>query len=145
MLSEALERLLPHAGRMRLIERVLRWDAQSIECAVHDPCDPAHPLRLDDELPAVIGLEYGAQAMAVHGALVAGRDAKPRVGLLVAAHEVNWIVPRLDAEEFAARELTVRASRLLGSANQVVYEFVLAAGERSLVSGRASVILSVEQ
>ena len=79
--------------------------------------------------------------MAVHGALIAGRDTDTRVGLLVAAHELAWPVSRLDTIDGA---LTVRARRLLGSAHQVAYEFELRDGERSLVHGRASVVLAVE-
>lgn len=139
MLTE-LERLLPHAGSMRLIAAVRASDATTIECVATSHRDATNPLRIADALPAVCGLEYGAQAMAIHGALAAGRDAKPRVGLLVAAHELRWSVPRLDT---IAQDLTVRATRLLGSAQQVAYEFAVCAGADVLVSGRAGVMLEV--
>ena len=140
MLSDAIEALLPHTGAMRMIAAVAHWDAEAIECVAHSHRDPANPLRIDGRLPAACGLEYGAQAMAIHGSLVAGRDAKPRVGLLVAAHELVWRVARLDTIGGA---LTVRARRLLGSAQQVAYEFDVLVAGRSLVSGRASVMLAV--
>lgn len=140
MLSEGIERLLPHVGAMRMIGAVTQWNEEEIECVAQSHRDPANPLRIDGTLPAACGLEYGAQAMAIHGALVAGRGAKPRVGLLVAAHELVWRVPRLDV---VAGALTVRARRLLGSAHQVAYEFDVLDVERSLVSGRASVMLAV--
>lgn len=140
MLTDALEALLPHVGAMRMIEAVVRWDDEEIECRAHSHRDPSNPLRVDGALPAACGLEYGAQAMAIHGSLVAGRDAKPRVGLLVAAHELAWRVARLDTVTGA---LTIRARRLLGSAQQVAYEFDVLDGGRSLVSGRASVMLAV--
>lgn len=140
MLSANIEHLLPHVGAMRMIAAVLRWSDEDIECVAHSHRDPANPLRIDGTLPAVCGLEYGAQAMALHGALVVGRDAKPRVGLLVAAHELVWRVARLDT---IGGELIVRARRLLGSANQVAYEFDVLDIERSLVHGRASVMLDV--
>ena len=140
MLIDAIETLIPHAGAMRMLAQVLRWSDEDIECVAHSHRDPGNPLRIDGRLPAACGLEYGAQAMAVHGALVAGRDAKPRVGLLVAAHELAWRVARLDTVTGA---LTVRARRLLGSAQQVAYEFDVVHAGRSLVSGRASVMLAV--
>jgi predicted hotdog family 3-hydroxylacyl-ACP dehydratase len=62
------------------------------------------------------------------------------VGLLVAAHELVCRVARLDT---IGGELIVRARRLLGSANQVAYEFDVRDIERSLVHGRASVMLDV--
>ena len=141
MLSDRIEDLLPHVGAMRMIAAVRRWTEEEIECVAVSHRDPANPLRIEGQLPAACGLEYGAQAMAIHGALVAGRDAKPKVGLLVAAHELEWQVSRLDT---IAGALTVRARRLLGSAHQVAYEFELRDGERSLVHGRASVMLAVE-
>jgi predicted hotdog family 3-hydroxylacyl-ACP dehydratase len=140
MLIDAIEHLLPHVGAMRMIAAVAHWSDESIECVARSHHDPANPLRVGGILPAACGLEYGAQAMAIHGALVAGRDAKPRVGLLVAAHELVWRVARLDTISGA---LTVRARRLLGSAQQVAYEFAVLDLERSLVSGRASVMLAV--
>jgi len=140
MLIEKIETLLPHVGTMRMIAAVASWSEDAIECVAHSHRDPGNPLRIDGVLPAACGLEYGAQAMAIHGALVAGRDAKPRVGLLVAAHELVWRVARLDT---IAGALTVRARRLLGSAQQVAYEFDVVDGARSLVSGRASVMLEV--
>ena len=140
MLIEAIDDLLPHVGAMRMIAAVARWSDEEIECVAHSHRDPANPLRIDGVLPAVCGLEYGAQAMAIHGALVAGRATKPRVGLLVAAHELVWRVTRLDT---IAGALTVRARRLLGSAQQVAYEFDLLDAQRPLVSGRASVMLAV--
>lgn len=136
----ALDDLLPHAGRMRMIAAVRKWDETAIECVAVSHRETANPLRIAGELPAVCGLEYGAQAMAIHGALVAQRADKPRVGLLVAVHELRWSVPRLDTVE---EELTVRATRLLGSDLQVAYEFAVVAGTRVLVSGRAGVMLEI--
>jgi predicted hotdog family 3-hydroxylacyl-ACP dehydratase len=143
MKGEALELLLPHAGRMRLIAEVLERNEQTIECRAINHRDADHPLRTEVGLPAVCGLEYGAQAMAIHGALIAGYQEKPRAGLLVAAHELTWSIERLDT---IASDLLIRATRLLGSAQQVAYGFEIReirAGAAALVSGRASVMLSV--
>jgi predicted hotdog family 3-hydroxylacyl-ACP dehydratase len=140
MLTEGIETLLPHVGAMRMITAVVHWSEEDIECLAESHRDPANPLWIDRRLPAVCGLEYGAQAMAIHGALVAGRATKPRAGLLVAAHELLWRVARLDT---IAGALTIRARRLLGSSQQVAYEFDVLDGGRSLVSGRASVMLAV--
>jgi predicted hotdog family 3-hydroxylacyl-ACP dehydratase len=140
VLIEAIETLLPHVGAMQMIAEVVRWDDDGIECVAHSHRDATNPLRIEGTLPAACGLEYGAQAMAIHGALMAGREAKPRVGLLVAAHELAWRVARLAT---VGGPLTVRARRLLGSAQQVAYEFDVLDARQSLVSGRASVMLAV--
>lgn len=61
---------VPHQGRMCLLERVLAWDETHIVCEAIGHADPAHPLRDAGRLGAAIGVEYAAQAMAVHGALI---------------------------------------------------------------------------
>ena len=135
-----LELLLPHAGAMRMITDVREWNASGIVCESTTHHDPANPLRIDGVLPAVCGLEYGAQAMAAHGALLAARHQKPRVGYLAAAHELALYCDRLDD---APGPLQIRASCLLSGANHVAYEFSIRCASRAvLIEGRASVVLS---
>lgn len=131
--------LTPHAGRMRLIARVLSHDDLRIACEADSHRDPDNPLRRDAMLPAIVALEYGAQAMAIHGALLAQIGSKPRVGFLVAAHELRWSVARLDDLQ---SPLTIRAERLFGSDNQVAYRFDIEADGQPVMQGRASVVLS---
>ena len=61
--------LLPHAGTARMIERVVRWDAQTIVAATSRHRAPDNPLRKDGRLAAVHLAEFGAQAMAIVGQL----------------------------------------------------------------------------
>lgn len=136
-LDRPLEELLPHAGRMRLIDRVVEYDTVRILCETSSHRAPGHPLAIDGVLAAVCGLEYGAQAMAIHGALVSGGE-RPRVGFLVAARELAWSAPRLDTVE---TPLTIEAQREFGSDNQVSYAFALRAAGREVMRGRASVVL----
>lgn len=136
-----IDALTPHAGAMRLIDRVVSHDETRIVCesASHRAVD--HPLRRDGGLPIICALEYGAQAMAIHGALLARVDAKPRVGYLVAAHELQWSGSTLDR---CATPLTIEATRLFGSDNQVAYAFSVSADGDTVMRGRASVVLSAE-
>jgi len=80
--------LIPHGPSMCLLERVLEWDARAIRCESISHRDPAHPLRENDGLPIWAGIEYAAQAAAVHGALLAGRRS-PRTGVLASLREVR--------------------------------------------------------
>ena len=82
---DAILALVPHQGAMCLWDEVRAWDAGTIQVIAHNHRNPAHPLRSDGRLRAIHLCEYGAQAMAVHGGLLArasGGSAKP--GLLVA-------------------------------------------------------------
>src|SRR5580658_11189609 len=66
-----IEQHIPHKGRMCLLDEVLSWDATRIRCRSATHRSPDNPLRQHGRLGAACGIEYAAQAMAVHGALVA--------------------------------------------------------------------------
>jgi predicted hotdog family 3-hydroxylacyl-ACP dehydratase len=65
---------LPHAGRMCLLERLESWDGDSITCIATSHRDADNPLRRGGRLHAVAGVEYAAQAMALHGSLLSATD-----------------------------------------------------------------------
>jgi predicted hotdog family 3-hydroxylacyl-ACP dehydratase len=131
---------VPHAGRMCLLDRLLRWDASTIECRATSHRDAANPLRGDDGLLAVCAIEYAAQAMALHGGLGAPEGSAPRPGYIASVRNVQCSVSRLDD---IGGELVVTAERLAGDASQVMYAFdVRDEAGRSLVTGRAAVVLN---
>jgi predicted hotdog family 3-hydroxylacyl-ACP dehydratase len=129
-------RLIPHRGSMSLLEAVLRVDAESITCRAQSHRDPLNPLREGGVLPAICGIEYAAQAMAVHGALT--ERLGPRPGMLAAARDVVLSVQRLDD---IPEDLLLTARRLVGESSRILYGFELRAGERELVRGRVAVAL----
>ena len=68
----------------------------------HPGVPMGNPLRAHDRLSAACGIEYAAQAMAVHGALCAGLDGQqtPRNGLLASVRGVdlpNAVMEKLPA------------------------------------------------
>jgi predicted hotdog family 3-hydroxylacyl-ACP dehydratase len=141
---DAIAALIPHGGAMCLLEEVISFDDHCIVCRVVSHRDAAHPLRDDGVLPAICGIEYAAQAMALHGALVgtAAGNARGRRGMLAAARDVTLNVERLDD---IADDLTVSARKLVGENGRVLYEFALHAGGRELARGRATVVLDAGQ
>ena len=132
--------LIPHAGAMCLLDSVEMHDAERIVCIARNQSRPDHPLRVGDALPTLCGIEYAAQAMAVHGGLTALEGARPRAGYLAALRDVRCVRPRLDA---VAGELRIEAIRLMGDAANVIYEFCIAGEDAVILSGRATVILDV--
>ena len=130
---------IPHAGTMCLLDEAVRWDADTIECRAVSHRDPANPLRARGQLAAVHAVEYAAQAMALHGALVS-TDGRPpsRPGYIGAVRAVQLHAARLDE---ATDALTIRAERLAGDASHVLYAFTVCAGERVLAEGRISAAL----
>ncbi len=142
MLTPPIEQLLPHAGRMRLIDRIVSYDDHGIICESDSHRAADHPLAEHGVLSIVCGLEYGAQAMAIHGALLAPNDAQgARHGYLVAASDLHWTVERLDR---CAAPLCIEAICDFRSGQQVAYRFELRAGGTTVLSGRASVVLAAE-
>lgn len=139
---EAIARRIPHQGSMCLLDRVVFWNAERIECVALSHRDAMNPLRAFGRLGIAAGIEYAAQAMAAHGALVgeaAGQsDATPRAGYLASVRGVSLNAVRLDD---VPAPLQVRAQRLMGDSNNIVYSFELAAEERLLLRGRATVVL----
>lgn len=129
---------IPHQGRMCLLERVLSWDAQQIACAATSHRAPDHPLRAAGRLGAATAVEYAAQAMAVHGVLLAGDDRPLGVGYLASVRDLRCHVERLDDQPGALR---VQVCRLSGAAALLLYRFAVSAGGRCLVEGRAAVLL----
>ncbi|MBV8403145.1 MAG: 3-hydroxylacyl-ACP dehydratase, partial [Gammaproteobacteria bacterium] len=105
---EWIEQHIPHKGRMCLLDEVLSWDAGRIRCrsASHRARD--NPLRAHGRLGAACGIEYAAQAMAVHGALIASsaplastvavsvRGSIASMGYLASVRNVALHVSRLD-------------------------------------------------
>jgi predicted hotdog family 3-hydroxylacyl-ACP dehydratase len=135
----ALSALIPHAGSMCLLDAVEEWTAEWIRCASSTHFDPSNPLRLDARLSALHLVEYAAQAMAVHGALLA--QGGPQPGMLGVLRDVRLHVDRIDA---LRAPLIVTATRRLARADGLIYDFnVVLHGSppRPLSEGRISVVL----
>jgi predicted hotdog family 3-hydroxylacyl-ACP dehydratase len=122
---------------MRLLDRVLSHDADSIVCTAVSHRDPANPLRRDGMLPAVCGVEYALQAMAAHGALT-GDGVAQAPGYLASLRGVALHVARLDD---VAEDLRVEARALSRAARGFVYAFEVLAGGVALLSGQAAIII----
>jgi len=123
---------------MCLLDEVLEWDGRALVCRAASHRDPANPLRVAGMLPAACGIEYGAQAMAVHGALLDAQGAPLGRGYLASVRAVKLRALRLDDVE---GDLRVAAARLSAQADHVLYEFSVAGSAGELVSGRAAVVL----
>ena len=134
---------IPHCGPMALIERVLAYHHESIRATADNHRSVDHPLRRGDRLRAIHLCEYGAQSMAVHGALIArdsGQGAHP--GLLVALRGVVLHVERFDDRDGV---LEVSAVREHADARAWLYRFVVHNRGDLLAEGRAMVMLETQE
>jgi predicted hotdog family 3-hydroxylacyl-ACP dehydratase len=138
-----IDQLLPHAGNMCLLHAVQSWDEAGIVCTGVSHHHADNPLRYRGELPAISGLEYAAQAMAVHcGLLAQGNGSPPAAGYLGAVRDLKFQVERLDD---VPGEITIAAERLIGDRSSAMYAFRITARDRELLAGRASVFLQYSE
>lgn len=150
---------IPHQGRMCLLDEVVCWDADRITCRSGSHRDIDNPLRARGELGIACGIEYAAQAMAVHGALVAGAGTpdrpaaavqavtvaaagSPAAGFLVGVRDVQFHANRLDDVQ---DDLVCDVVRVAGDRGTALYEFHLRSGAIPLLSGRATVIFDANE
>jgi predicted hotdog family 3-hydroxylacyl-ACP dehydratase len=129
---------IPHQGSMCLLEEVLSWDLQRIACRSVSHRTMDNPLRAHGRLGAACAIEYAAQAVAVHGALMQCPPATGSgFGMLTSARRVEFAVARLDD---LPHDLLVSAQRLHSDAVSALYSFTLQDGERLLAQGRLSLL-----
>ncbi len=133
---------IPHQGSMCLLDRVEAWGPQRIQCRAISHRAADNPLRANGRLGAACGIEYAAQAMAVHGALLAPPEStRARVGYLVSVRGTKLHVSRLDD---IAADLQVEATCITRSENNILYQFSVSAAGRLLIEGRAAVVVDAE-
>ena len=124
---------------MCLLERALSWDENHIVCNAISHRDPGNPLRNGNSLPAVCGIEYAGQAIALHASLT-GTGGNP--GLLAGARDVELFTSRLDD---ITGELTIRAEKLALESGLALYQFSIYSVNRELLRGRLAVVFNAER
>ncbi len=137
-----IEAHIPHQGSMCLLDGVICWNEQSITCTATTHQLLSNPLRFDGRLSAACGVEYAAQAMAVHGALLASdKQARPRAGFLVSVRGTKIHCKYLDDLK---QVLTINVECINRSDVNLLYAFTLEAENTLLLEGRAAVMTNTE-
>jgi predicted hotdog family 3-hydroxylacyl-ACP dehydratase len=166
-------RHIPHQGRMCLLDEVVSWDAERIRCRGATHHAPDNPLRAGGQLGIACGIEYAAQAMALHGALAAGAadqwagagmsgdgclspgapDAGTSgAGAPGAAVPIAGYLAGVRGVEFHVLrldelpgDLYCEAARVAGDRGTALYEFELRSAGKRLLRGRATVLLDARE
>jgi predicted hotdog family 3-hydroxylacyl-ACP dehydratase len=87
-----IEQVMPHRGSMRLVDRVLAWDSEHITVAVQVPLEG--PFHAEGGVPAYVGIEYMAQAVACWAGCQARlRGLPPPLGFLLGSRRYACTVP----------------------------------------------------
>jgi predicted hotdog family 3-hydroxylacyl-ACP dehydratase len=133
-----IQALIPHTGDMCLLAGVTHWDPTHITCTAQSHRNLDNPLAHHGKVHALSGIEFAAQAMAVHGGLTGLVGQRPRAGLLVSVRDV---VARVKYLSDFAEDLQIEAEQLMAGDHSVTYSFRIQAGTQELLAGRAMVVL----
>jgi predicted hotdog family 3-hydroxylacyl-ACP dehydratase len=128
---------IPHQGSMCLLDEILKFDQVKLSARSVSHRSAGHPLAVAGHLGIACGIEYAAQAMAVHGALQAADAARPAAGFLAALRQVRFFATTLDDIE---GDIICEVTQLVGDLGSALYEFSLSAFGRRLLEGRATVV-----
>ncbi len=132
----AFERM-PHEGAMRLVDRIIDADEDTLRCIARPHAAPDYPLRVGGVLHASALVEIGAQAAALHASLHAVGAA--HAGLVLSLGEVELI------EDDVRNDVPIEAeaTRLAGEYNSARYRFWVTQGDTLLVHG--NLLLSLQR
>jgi predicted hotdog family 3-hydroxylacyl-ACP dehydratase len=129
-----VEALIPHRGSARLVERILEWHHDRIECVGRIPLDSA--FLVDGVAPAFLGLELAAQAAAALEGLARPSDDAPqeRLGYLVGIKDARFAVSHLPGDV----ELRTSAVLVASAPPLAIYAISVRHGDVECVSATMS-------
>lgn len=131
---------------MCLLDHVVSWDSERMSAIAHSHLQTGNPLRAHNLLGAANGIEYAAQAMAVHSALLATslsgmQDmARPTAGFLASVRNTVLHVTRLDD---IAEALQIEVTCTHSEPSLILYQFSVRGldSQKPLLDGRATIII----
>ena len=88
-----IERLIPHSEGMCLLESVTAYSNDEIVCQTQSHLLECNPLKSTGYLSKMHLIEYGAQAIAIHGGLIEKNKALvevPKIGYIAMVKSVVW-------------------------------------------------------
>lgn len=138
--------LIPHAGDMCLWEQVLACSDTTITCSTTTHLKDNHPLHANGTLSHINLVEYGAQAIAIHGGLLAlnqnllnqnHEQAPAKVGYIASIKKIQFFQQDFTAEP----DIFVLAELVTSDENARLYQFEIQTAEKStLCSGQVLVM-----
>ncbi len=140
--QESLCRLIPHHGSMCLLKKVDFFDDENITRLADSHRLDDNPLRDDLGLSSINGIEYGAQAIAIHAALTRQQDessSEAQSGYLVQVKNVSFTPCDLSLK---LEYLKIEATQVLMTERNLIYSFAVSHEGERLVEGRITIFMS---
>ena len=143
MTKTEIEKIIPHSGKMCLIDEVLSWNQNSIDCSSFSHQDKNHPLRqVSGTLNSLHALEYGAQAAAIHHVLIQkqGKILPSKGGVVVKFRSVKLFCEDLSDYQSA---LMIQAKQVMSNEQIIIYDIKIfhCYNEKLLVSACLTIVI----
>ncbi len=133
-----ITRLIPHQGAMCLLDNIESWDDDHIVCRSTSHRRLDNPLRDNSGLRALCAIEYGAQAIAAHAALLGmPNGGHIQWGVLASIRDVTTTLSHLHELDGA---LTIRAHVVMTHDQGRIYDVTVTGDGRTVMTGRLSVM-----
>lgn len=141
-----IELRLPHSGNMCLLDEITQADELTLTAQAISHRDIHNPLRLNKKISSINGIEYAAQAMAVHGSLL---SEQPQAGYIATVRNIEIKTPYLfDEKKSEGQEtgkgspLLIKVEQLMSNENGFTYQFYISCEQQALISGKITVFLT---
>ena len=118
----SVERLIPHRGGLKLIDRILSADEKTLVATTR--VTDAWPLLTEGRISPVMALEVIAQAVAAWDGFQKGAKPEPSIGLLVGVKDAVFFTEGLEV----GTDLTVAVTSISVIQSYGVFEGNLFAG-----------------
>lgn len=135
--QQQIAKMLPHAGDMCLLSKVLTWDAEQLTGLAVDLNFKNNPLLCDAELFSITGVEYAAQAVAVHAGLASGQTSGE--GYLVQIKNINIHKPKLSSEP-----IKVAVYKQALQPYSMIYDFKISESAELIIEGTLMIALKTQ-
>lgn len=147
--SQEIEQHLPHAGKMSLLDKVCHADSSWLSATATSHLNGDNPLRFNGKLASINGIEYAAQAMAIHGFLLseekqAGslsnekKEDSIQAGYIATVRNIEIYTPFFPQSESV---IMIEVNQLMSDKNGFTYQFHISCEKKALISGKITIFL----
>ena len=138
---QEIEQRLPHAGKMSLLDTITHADQLTLSASAVSHLNNDNPLRLNNKLSSINGIEYAAQAMAIHGFLLSElkhTEASAQTAYIATVRNIDIVSPFFPENESVIK---IEVEQLMSDTNGFTYQFHISGGKKVFISGKITVFL----
>lgn len=138
--KQQLCQLIPHDGSMCLLDGVDSWDERQIQCWSKSHLVADNPLRNSSRLSSVNAIEYGAQAVAIHGRLISDDNSSTsHSGFLVQIKNIDFEDCDLSS---LPGNLCVQAEQIHCDNTSMLYTISIKHDQDQIMTGRIMIFIT---